>query len=131
MAGAIWQQNGVLREIGEKFPALNYITDYYSNSYNYYYNNRRNDYNRNNNNNYNNLPYPNPYNSYTGYYSGSGYGGYQQPNQNYDPNNRNNHNNDGRTRVILPGDITGCLKNTESTLKAYISAFLHPICMKF
>ena len=106
MAGAIWQQNGVLREIGEKFPALNYITDYYSNSYNYYYNNRRNDYNRNNNNNYNNLPYPNPYNSYTGYYSGSGYGGYQQPNQNYDPNNRNNHNNDGRTRVILPGDIT-------------------------
>ena len=31
LAGAIWQQNGFLSELGRQFPALTYITDYYSN----------------------------------------------------------------------------------------------------
>ena len=91
MAGAIWQQNGFLREIGDKFPALNYITDYYSNSYNNFYNGRSN-------NNY----YNNPYN----YQSG----GYPQQNQqygnSYEYDRNKNSDRDGRPKVILPGDQT-------------------------
>ena len=109
LAGAIWQQNGFLREIGDKFPAVNYITDYFSNRY--YYNQRYPVLNGGLNNNnynkpYNNNPYNNnPYNGYNNYYQ-SGGSGYPQQNQqygnNYDRNN-NYDNNDGRPRVILPG----------------------------
>ena len=81
IAGAIWQQNGFLREIGQKFPALNRITDYYSN--NYYRDN-----------------YYNNYNSYGGYYDQQGYD--QRPQ--YIGGDHNNNNNP-RTRVILPGAV--------------------------
>ena len=84
IAGAIWQQNGFLREIGQKFPALNRITDYYSN--NYYRDN-----------------YYNNYNSYNSYYGQQGYD--QRPQYIGGDHNNNNNNNpkNGRTRVILPG----------------------------
>ena len=81
IAGAIWQQNGFLREIGQKFPALNRITDYYSN--NYYRDN-----------------YYNNYNSYNSYY---GQQGYDQRPQYIGGDQNNNNPNNGRTRVILPG----------------------------
>ena len=85
IAGAIWQQNGFLREIGHKFPALNYITDYYANYRDNYYNypgspTYNGGYNNNNNNNNNNFQY--------------GYGG-QQPGR------------EGGPRVILPGEEGG------------------------
>ena len=89
LAGAIWQQNGFLREIGQKFPALNRITDYYSNNFyrdNYY----------NNKNNYNNY---NGYNNYNNFYGG----GQMQHGGQY--NDHNQDQNVHRTRVILPGMI--------------------------
>ena len=90
LAGAIWQQNGFLREIGQKFPALNRITDYYSNNFyrdNYY----------NNKNNYNNY---NGYNNYNNFYGG---GQMQHGGRQY--NDHNQDQNVHRTRVILPGMI--------------------------
>jgi len=91
LAGAIWQQNGFLREIGQKFPALNRITDYYSNNFyrdNYY----------NNKNNYNNY---NGYNNYNNFYGG----GQMQHGGQY--NDHNQDQNVHRTRVILPGEEGG------------------------
>ena len=81
IAGAIWQQNGFLREIGHKFPALNYITDYYANFRDNYYN------------------YPGSPTYNGGYNSNSDnnylYGGQQQPGE------------QGRPRVIVPGEEGG------------------------
>ena len=129
MAGAIWQQNGFLREIGDKFPAINYITDYFSDRY--YYNQQRypvlngglnNNYNSNPY--YNNNPYnSNPYNGYNNQYQsgGSGYG-YPQQNQQYGNNydsNRDQDNNDGRPRVILPGEMGGQPKSLDQAGNYY------------
>ena len=81
IAGAIWQENGFLWEIGQKFPALMKITDYYSNQFG------RDFYGRNRNN------YGGGYDNY---YPGL-YG-----HLNNDGDQRNNINN-MRTKVILPG----------------------------
>ena len=77
IAGAIWQENGFLWEIGQKFPALMKITDYYSNQFG------RDFYGRNN------------YGGYDNYYPGL-YGHLDQ---------RQDHNNNQRTKVILPGRL--------------------------
>ena len=91
VAGAVWQRNGFLYEMGQRFPAINHITDYYSNQFN------------RQNTNYN----PN-YNNYNNYYSGQippqlppppQYPSGDQVNQ----NPANTGHTGGRTRVILPG----------------------------
>ena len=88
VAGAVWQRNGFLYEMGQRFPAINHITDYYSNQFN------------RQNTNYN----PN-YNNYNNYYSGQIPPQLPPPPQypSGDQVNQNPANTGGRTRVILPG----------------------------
>ena len=93
VAGAVWQRNGFLYEMGQMFPAINHITDYYSNQFS-----RQGQGQANQN-----------YNNYNYYYGGEMP---QQPPQYPRPSdqiNQNyaNNNNEGRTRVILPGNSSG------------------------
>ena len=81
IAGAIWQENGFLWEIGQKFPALMKITDYYSNQWGRdFYGRSRNNYGGG---------YDNYYPGLYGHLDNSG--------------DQRNNNNNMRTKVILPG----------------------------
>ena len=94
VAGAVWQRNGFLYEMGQRFPAINHITDYYSNQFS----RQTNTYNPN-------------YHNYNNYYSGQlppQPPPYPSDQMNQINQNRNNPvNNVGRTRVILPGEEGG------------------------
>ena len=89
VAGAVWQRNGFLYEMGQMFPAINHITDYYSNQFS-----RQGQAQGNQN-----------YNNYNYYYGGEM--PQQPPQYPSDQINQNSANNDGRTRVILPGNSSG------------------------
>ena len=83
IAGAIWQENGFLWEIGQKFPALMKITDYYSNQFGRdFYGRSRDNYGGG---------YDNYYPGLYGHLDNSG--------------EQRNNNNNMRTKVILPGKL--------------------------
>ena len=90
VAGAVWQRNGFLYEMGQKFPAINHITDYYSNQFNRQGQGQGGLYNQN-------------YNNYNNYYGGQI--PQQPPQYPSDQINQNPANNNVRTRVILPGRL--------------------------
>ena len=87
VAGAVWQRNGFLYEMGQMFPAINHITDYYSNQFSRQGQGQGGHYNPN-------------YNNY--YYGGEM--AQQPPQYPSDQTNQNPANTEGRTRVILPGN---------------------------